>query len=83
MITVIPTATKKPMRIVTFLSLAVELAGLMAALQAANGGARVILADEQNEFGGWLLGEANISIDEQPATTGIGKMTNQLQQCQM
>ncbi|NCW31504.1 MAG: FAD-dependent oxidoreductase, partial [Alphaproteobacteria bacterium] len=35
-------------------------AGLMAAMQAAKGGARVILADEQNEFGGWLLGEANI-----------------------
>ena len=30
--------------------------GLMAALQAAKSGARVILADEQNEFGGWLLG---------------------------
>ena len=29
--------------------------GLMAALQAASSGARVILADEQNEFGGWLL----------------------------
>ena len=53
-------------------------AGLMAALQAASGGARVILADEQNEFGGWLLGEADISIDEQPATNWIGKMTSQL-----
>ena len=52
--------------------------GLMAALQAASGGARVILADEQNEFGGWLLGEANISIDGQSATSWIGKMTSQL-----
>ena len=49
------------------------VAGLMAALQAASSGARVILADEQNEFGGWLLGEANINIDEQPATTWISR----------
>ena len=38
-------------------------AGLMAALQAGRSGARVILADEQNEFGGWLLGEADVTID--------------------
>jgi sarcosine oxidase subunit alpha len=31
-------------------------AGLMAAIAAAESGARVILADEQNEFGGRLLG---------------------------
>ncbi len=30
-------------------------AGLAAALSAGKSGARVILADEQNEFGGWLL----------------------------
>ncbi|NIV18240.1 MAG: sarcosine oxidase subunit alpha family protein [Woeseiaceae bacterium] len=33
-------------------------AGLMAAIAAAESGARVILADEQNEFGGRLLGAA-------------------------
>ena len=38
-------------------------AGLMAALQAGRSGARVILADEQNEFGGWLLGESDTTID--------------------
>ena len=52
--------------------------GLMAAFQAASGGARVILADEQNEFGGWLLGETNINIDGQPALSWIGKMVCQL-----
>ena len=41
-------------------------AGLMAALQAARNGARVIIADEQNEFGGWLLAEAGIEIDGKP-----------------
>ena len=39
------------------------VAGLMAAFQA-QGGARVILADEQNEFGGWLLGETNIALTD-------------------
>jgi sarcosine oxidase subunit alpha len=38
-------------------------AGLMAALVAGRSGARVILADEQNEFGGWLLSEADIKLD--------------------
>ncbi|MDJ0932992.1 MAG: FAD-binding protein [Breoghania sp.] len=33
-------------------------AGLMAALEAAKAGARVIIADEQAEFGGSLLGAA-------------------------
>ena len=41
-------------------------AGLMAALTAAKSGARVILADEQNEFGGSLLASA-ASIDGMPA----------------
>ena len=52
--------------------------GLMAAFQAASGGARVILADEQNEFGGWLLGETNINIDGQPALSWIANMVCQL-----
>ncbi|MEK9910760.1 MAG: 2Fe-2S iron-sulfur cluster-binding protein, partial [Candidatus Puniceispirillum sp.] len=38
-------------------------AGLFAARQAGQSGARVILADEQSEFGGWLLGEADLEID--------------------
>ena len=42
-------------------------AGLMAALAAAKSGARVMLADEQNEFGGSLLALA-ASIDRAPAT---------------
>ncbi len=41
-------------------------AGLMAALTAAESGARVIIADEQNEFGGNLLSTSE-SIDEKPA----------------
>ena len=41
-------------------------AGLMAALTAAESGARVIIADEQNEFGGALLSTSE-SIDEKPA----------------
>ena len=48
-------------------------AGLMAALAAARSGARVILADEQNEFGGSLLA-CTESIDGKPAAewaTGV------------
>jgi len=41
-------------------------AGLMAALAAARSGARVILADEQNEFGGSLLA-CTESIESKPA----------------
>ena len=41
-------------------------AGLMAALAAAKSGARVILADEKNEFGGSLLA-STASIDGAPA----------------
>ena len=58
------------------------VAGLMAALQAATGGARVILADEQNEFGGWLLGEANITIDRRPASSWIANIVSQLEAMQ-
>ena len=47
--------------------------GLMAALQAGRSGARVILADEQNEFGGWLLSESDIEIDGGPASAWIAK----------
>jgi len=53
-------------------------AGLMAALQAARNGARVIIADEQNEFGGWLLAEAGIEIDGKPAIDWIGQIVDEL-----
>jgi sarcosine oxidase subunit alpha len=46
-------------------------AGLMAALQAGMAGARVILADEQAEFGGWLLGEAGTRINGAEAAMWI------------
>jgi sarcosine oxidase, subunit alpha len=42
-------------------------AGLAAALAAAEAGARVILCDEQTEFGGTLLHEANATIDGRAA----------------
>ena len=58
-------------------------AGLMAALQAGRSGARVIIADEQNEFGGWLLGEADISIDDiHLHLTGLQKPVMSWRQCQ-
>jgi sarcosine oxidase subunit alpha len=41
-------------------------AGLMAAVAAGRSGARVIIADEQNEFGGRLLASSE-EIDGQPA----------------
>ena len=41
--------------------------GLQAALVAANAGARVIIADEQSELGGWLLTDNNFNIDQKPA----------------
>ena len=52
--------------------------GLMAALQAAKSGARVILADEQNEFGGWLLGEADIMIGDVSAFNWISDIVAEL-----
>ena len=53
-------------------------AGLMAALAAAKSGARVILADEQNEFGGSLLASA-ASIDGMPAADWVGSVIAELQ----
>ena len=46
-------------------------AGLAAALAASESGARVILCDEQAEFGGSLLAEARPTIDEQTAWTWL------------
>ena len=45
--------------------------GLIAALVAARSGARVIVADEQNEFGGSLLSGTD-SIDGKPALEWVG-----------
>jgi sarcosine oxidase subunit alpha len=52
-------------------------AGLMAALAAARTGARVILADEQNEFGGSLLGSSD-TIDGRPAADWAASVTAEL-----
>jgi sarcosine oxidase subunit alpha len=46
-------------------------AGLAAALAAAASGARVIVADEQPEFGGALLSETQAQIDGRPAMDGV------------
>ncbi|MEK9854545.1 MAG: FAD/NAD(P)-binding oxidoreductase, partial [Rhodobiaceae bacterium] len=44
----------------------------------ARSGARVILADEQNEFGGWLLGEADVTIDGAPSAGWIASVVAEL-----
>ena len=46
-------------------------AGLAAAASAAAAGARVILCDEQNEFGGSLLAEHGATIEGFPAATWV------------
>ncbi|HUG99735.1 MAG TPA: sarcosine oxidase subunit alpha family protein, partial [Gammaproteobacteria bacterium] len=48
-------------------------AGLAAALAAAEGGARVIVCDEQPEFGGSLLAEPAARIDGLPAADWIAR----------
>jgi len=48
-------------------------AGLTAALAAAETGAKVILCDEQAEFGGSLLSEVNASIDGKSPTEWAGE----------
>jgi len=52
-------------------------AGLMAALAAARSGARVIIADEQNEFGGQLL-SASDEIDAQLAVDWVRGVREEL-----
>lgn len=54
-------------------------AGLMAALSAGRSGARVIIADEQNEFGGWLLSEADTNIDGNSADAWINSAVAELE----
>ncbi len=56
-------------------------AGLMAALVAARSGARVILADEQSEFGGSLLSESG-QIDSQDATDWVATVIAELSKLQ-
>lgn len=53
-------------------------AGLAAALAAAHAGARVILADEQSEFGGALLSLRETTIDGVPAAEWAGQAVRQL-----
>lgn len=52
-------------------------AGLSAALVAARSGARVIIADEQAEFGGALL-HSNALIDDEPAAQWVAKVIAEL-----
>lgn len=52
-------------------------AGLMAALTAARGGARVILADEQAEFGGSLL-DQRVEMNGRPAADWVSDVEHQL-----
>ena len=53
-------------------------AGLMAALTAGRSGARVILADEQAEFGGRLLSE-KVNIGDQAATEWVAEVIAELE----
>jgi len=46
-------------------------AGIAAALTAADSGARVVLCDENSEFGGSLLADSSVSIDGMPATAWV------------
>jgi sarcosine oxidase subunit alpha len=53
-------------------------AGLAAALAAGRAGARVILADEQAEFGGQLLSSPTETIDGKPAAEWVADATAEL-----
>ena len=52
-------------------------AGLMAALQAGRSGARVIIVDDQNEFGGRLLNNREL-IDGAPAMKWVSSIISEL-----
>lgn len=54
-------------------------AGLQATLSAGRSGARVMLVDERNEFGGSLLGDS-IEINDQPAIQWANEVVAELQQ---
>ena len=51
----------------------------MAALSAGRAGARVILAEEQNEFGGWLLSESDVTINGNTASSWISDVVAELE----
>ncbi|MBM6551524.1 sarcosine oxidase subunit alpha [Marinomonas ostreistagni] len=53
-------------------------AGLLAAQTAARGGARVIIADEQNEFGGSLLSSKE-SVDGKAAHAWVASVVKELE----
>lgn len=53
-------------------------AGLSAALEAARAGARVLLVDEQSEFGGSLLSSTQ-RIDGQPAVQWVASVVEELE----
>ena len=53
--------------------------GLMAGLAAGRSGARVVIADEQNELGGWLLGEADTLIDSKDTASWIASVVAELE----
>ena len=55
-------------------------AGLSAAREAARTGARVIIADEQSEFGGALLASGQC-IDKWPAASWINDVVAELRDC--
>ena len=55
-------------------------AGLAAALGASATGARVILCDEQAEFGGSLLDEPDTTIDGWPASDWVREVLSTLQE---
>ncbi len=55
--------------------------GLAAAVAASRTGARVILVDEQNEFGGSLLSE-DTTIDSVPAMQWLEKTVAELSNCE-
>jgi sarcosine oxidase subunit alpha len=55
-------------------------AGIAAALAAADSGARVILCDEQPEFGGSLLGDPSAQIDGAPAAAWVERSIATLRQ---
>ena len=54
-------------------------AGLAAALSAGRSGARVIVADEQAQWGGGLLSESRVEIDGQPVHAWLAQCLRALQ----
>lgn len=56
------------------------LAGLQAALNCANNGLKVLLVDEQQQLGGWLLSDATSEFNGLSGAEYAKQMTEQLQQ---